>query len=131
MAIATISYLYFNYIVLSNTTSSINKNFEKILDKTIKGTELATYINQILDKDTKNNVEKDDKGYYIDNNENSIIAEIKFIDSDNIFRIEQIANKGIGEFINLYANFNFKCTKIEYHNKTKLISYLYFEEVYN
>lgn len=129
MAVTAIGYLYLNYISISKATSNSNKNYENLLDKTITGSEFATYINQIIDKNTKNSVEKDSKGYYINNNENSIIVEIKFKDSDNIFRIEQISNNGIEKFINLYANLNFKCTKIEYHKKTKLISYLYFEEV--
>ena len=129
MAVTAIGYLYLNYISISNDASNSNKNYENLLNKTITGTEFATYINQIIDKNTKNSVEKDSKGYYINNNENSIIVEIKFKDSDNIFRIEQISNNGIEKFINLYANLNFKCTKIEYHKKTKLISYMYFEEV--
>ncbi len=129
IAVTAIGYLYLNYISISNATSNSNKNYENLLNKTITGTEFATYINQIIDKNTKNSVEKDSKGYYINNNENSIIVEIKFKDSDNIFRIEQISNNGIEKFINLYANLNFKCTKIEYHKKTKLISYMYFEEV--
>lgn len=128
IAVTAIGYLYLNYISISNATSNSNKNYENLLNKTITGTEFATYINQIIDKNTKNSVEKDSKGYYINNNENSIIVEIKFKDSDNIFRIEQISNNGIEKFINLYANLNFKCTKIEYHKKTKLISYMYFEE---
>ena len=127
MAVTAIGYL--NYISVSKATSNSNKNYENLLNKTITGTEFATYINKIIDKNTKNSVEKDSKGYYINNNENSIIVEIKFKDSDNIFRIEQISNNGIEKFINLYANLNFKCTKIEYHKKTKLISYMYFEEV--
>lgn len=129
IAVTAIGYLYLNYISISNATSNSNKNYENLLNRTITGTEFATYINQIIDKNTKNSVEKDSKGYYINNNENSIIVEIKFKDSDNIFRIEQISNNGIEKFINLYANLNFKCTKIEYHKKTKLIRYLYFEEV--
>ena len=129
MAVTAIEYLYLNSKSAANTVSANNKTFEKLLNKTITGTEFATYMNQILDKNSKNSVEKDSNGYYINNNENSIIAEIKFKDSDNIFRIEQISNNGIGKFINLYAKLNFKCTKVEYHEKTKLISYLYFEEV--
>ena len=86
-------------------------------------------IYKIIDKNTKNNVSKNEKGYFEDNDTNSIIVEIKFKDSDNIFRIEQIYNNGIQKFINLYSNLNFKCTKIEYHKKTNLISYMYFEEV--
>ena len=129
MAVTAIGYLYLNSKSAANTVSANNKTFEKLLNKTITGTEFATYMNQILDKNSKNSVEKDSNGYYINNNENSIIAEIKFKDSDNIFRIEQISNNGIGKFINLYAKLNFKCTKVEYHEKTKLISYLYFEQI--
>ena len=129
MAVTAIGYLYLNYISVSKATTNSNKNYESLLNKTITGTEITTYINRIIDKNTKNSVEKNSNGYYIDNNENSIIVEIKFKDSDNIFRIEQIYNNGIEKFIKLYANLNFKCTKIEYHNKTKLVSYLYFEEV--
>ena len=120
---------YLNYISKTNASINSNKNYENLLNKTITGTEFATYINQILDKNEKNSVEKDSRGYYINNNENSIIVEIKFKDSDNIFRAEQISNNGIEKFINLYSALKFKCTKIEYHNKSKLISYLYFEEV--
>lgn len=129
MAVTAIGYVYLNYISVSKATTNSNKNYESLLNKTITGNELATYINQIIDKNTKNSVEKDSNGYYIENNKNSIISEIKFKDSDNIFRIEQIYNNGIEKFIKLYTNLNFKCTKIEYHNKTKLVSYLYFEEV--
>ena len=129
MAISAIGYLYLNYVSVSTATTNSNKNYESLLNKTINGNELATYINQIIDKNTKNSVEKDSNGYYIDNNKDSIILEIKFKDSDNIFRIEQIYNNGIEKFIKLYANLNFKCTKIQYHNKTKLVSYLYFEEI--
>ena len=129
IAVTAIGYVYLNYISVSKATINSNKNYESLLNKTITGNELATYINQIIDKNTKNSVEKDSNGYYIENNKNSIISEIKFKDSDNIFRIEQIYNNGIEKFNKLNTNLNVKCTKIEYHNKTKLVSYLYFEEV--
>ena len=29
----------------------------------------------------------------------------------------------------LYNQIKFKCTKLEYHEKTQLVSYMYFEEV--
>lgn len=129
IAITTISYIYLNNISSSNTVLTNNKPYETLLNKTITGTEFATYINQIIDKNEKNSVEKDENGYYINNDTNSIIVEIKFKDSDSIFRIEQISKNDISKFIGLYANVNFKCTSINYHNKTKLISNLFFEEV--
>ena len=129
IAITTISYIYLNNISSSNTVLANNKPYETLLNKTITGTEFATYINQIIDKNEKNSVETDENGYYINNDTNSIIVQIKFKDSDSIFRIEQISKNDISKFIGLYANVNFKCTSINYHNKTKLISNLFFEEV--
>lgn len=129
IAICSISYLYLNYRMRTNNVQASNKEYSSLYSKTIDGATLATNINKIIDKNTKNSVLKNEKGYFEDNDTNSIIVEIKFKDSDNIFRIEQIYNNGIQKFINLYSNLNFKCTKIEYHKKTNLISYMYFEEV--
>lgn len=128
IAIASVSYLYINYVNTTKNITNQNKMYENLYNKNINGTTFATNINKILDANNKNNVSKDENGYYLDNGTNSIIVEIKFKDSDNIFRIEQIYKNDISKFINLYANVNFKCTKINYHNKTKLVSYLFFEE---
>ena len=129
IALTSIAYLYINYVNGVNNISSLNKDYESLYNNVISGTTLATNINKILDANSKNNVQKDENGYYLDNGENSIIVEIKFKDSDNIFRIEQIYKNNISKFINLYANINFKCTKIEYHQQTGKVSYLYFEQM--
>ena len=129
IAVCSIGYLYLNYKTNANNVQAPNKEYSSLYSQIINGATLATNINKIIDKNTKNNVSKNEKGYFEDNDTNSIIVEIKFKDSDNIFRIEQIYNNGIQKFINLYSNLNFKCTKIEYHKKTNLISYMYFEEV--
>lgn len=129
IAISSIYYLFNNYKVTAMQVENNNKMYTEIYNKEITGSSLATIINKTLDKNEKNEVKKDNNGYYISNNENSIIIEIKFQDSDDIFRVEQITKNGIENFIKLYSNLNFKCTKIEYHKKTNYISYLYFEQI--
>lgn len=129
IALTSISYLYINYISKTNSAKVANEQYSNLYNLAINGSTLATNINKILDSNAKNNVEKDKNGYYLDNGTNSIIAEIKFKDSDNIFRIEQIYSNGISKFINLYSNLNFECKNIKYHSKTNLVSYLYFEEI--
>lgn len=129
IVVTSIAYLYLNYVSGANNVKASNKEYTNLYNTTITGSTLASNINKIIDKNTKNNVQKDENGYFIDNGTNSIIVQIKFKDSDNIFRIEQIYNNGISKFINLYSNLNFKCTNIKYHSKTNLVSYMYFEEV--
>ena len=129
IAISSIYYLFNNYKVTAMQVENNNKMYTEIYNKEITGSTLATIINKTLDKNEKNEEKKDNNDYYISNNENYIIIEIKFQDSDDIFRVEQIAKNGIENFIKLYSNLNFKCTKIEYHKKTNYISYLYFEQI--
>ena len=129
IAVCSISYLYLNYVNEANNVQASNKEYTSLYNESINGSTFATNINKIIDKNTKNNVQKDENGYFIDNGTNSIIVQIKFKDSDNIFRIEQIYNNDISKFIDLYSNLNFKCTNIKYHSKTNLVSYMYFEEV--
>lgn len=127
--IAGIGYLYFNYSENERQVISYNANYEKLLNKEITGTDLATYINKIYDTNQKNGVSKDENNFFIENDTNSTIADIKFIDNDSTFKIESIYQADLSQFINLYSNRIFKCTKIEYHKNTNLISYLHFDEI--
>ena len=80
-----------------------NKQYEDFLNKETLGTDLASLISKVVDKNEKNSVPKDEKGYYIDNNQIT-----KFVQNFNLIK--------------------FKCTSIEYHKTTGKISKLVFEE---
>lgn len=129
IAVTSITYLFFNYRNNYIQIEENNKEYVNLYNKEVNGNYLATIINKTLDKNSKNDVIKDENEYYINNGTNSINIEVKFKDSDKTFRIEQISKNGIENFIKLYSNINFKCIKMEYHAKTKLISYLYFEQL--
>ena len=106
-----------------------NNPYTSILNKEISSAELATLINKAMNKNAENKIEKDDKGYYIENDENSIKIDVQFIIEDTILTGEQIERSNETEFIIAYNSAKFKCTKIEYHKKTKLAKHLYFEEL--
>ena len=129
IALTSIGYLYISYTSNQKEVQANNKIYENLYNKEITGTDFATIINKTIDNNEKNQVEKEENGYFIDNGKSSVIVEIKFKDSDEIFRIEAIDKNGIEKFIKLYANLKFKCTKIEYHHKTQYVSYMYFEEI--
>lgn len=128
-AVTSVAYLYNNYLSNNIQIEANNKYYNELYNKEVIGSNLATIINKTLDHNSQNEVPKDAKEYYLNNGTNSIIIEIKFKDSDKTFRIEDIAKSKIENFINLYANISFKCTKLEYHTKTKFVSYLYFEQI--
>ena len=106
-----------------------NKEYVELYNKEIEGNELATLINKIENKNENNLVARDENGLFIENDTNSIIINIKFKQSDSIFRGEKISRNGITNFVNLYSAAKFKCTNVEYHKNSKYIKSIFFEEI--
>ncbi len=128
--VCMISYLYI--INKSNERLAIQQNqlFESYYQRQVYGAEIATVINKAMDNNYKNNVEKDNNNLYIENSTNSIKINIKMIDdNDTIYPMELFANSGIQNFLKYYNNIQFKCIDIKYHESTKLVKSLLFEQV--
>lgn len=127
--VSCITYLYFNYIASYNNAQKENAKFEMYKDKEIQGSELITIINKAIDTNEKNEVQKDNKGKYIDNKTNSINIDIKFIDDDLIYNIEKIYQNGTETFLYYYRDINFKCSDVQYHTTTGRVKYMQFEQI--
>lgn len=106
-----------------------NKNYEYYLNENVYGTEVATLINKVVESNERNNVPKDDNGYYIDNNTNSIKIDIKMITIEKTYPMELIHNSNIENFVKNFNVILFKCTNIEYHKQTGKVSKLVFEQI--
>lgn len=126
--ICGMSYLYLNYKANYNISKKANLAFEKYLNEEVYGTDLASVINRAIDNNEKNEVSKNNKGIYQNNDKNSINIEIKMIDDDSIYQMETIYNGGIQNFINYYSNIKFKCIDIKYHSSTNQVKYMLFEQ---
>lgn len=129
LIITGISYMYLNYKATTNDSKIKNIQYAGYLNKEIYGTDLATVINKAVNDNIKNEVQKNSNGLYEDNQKNSIKIDIKFKEDDKIHNMEEVYNTGVDKFMQLYNQIKFKCTKLEYHEKTQLVSYMYFEEV--
>lgn len=127
--LSTISYIYLTNISNYNNAQKENIKFEMYIDKEITGTELTSLINKAIDSNNQNEVRKDNKGKYIDNKNNSINIDIKFLDDDVTYNIEKIYNNGVNTFLVYYRDIKFKCIDVEYHNKTNKIKYMLFEQI--
>ena len=100
----------YNYRRTQANIAQYNKQYESWYNKPILGTDFISIINKAID------------------NEKSVKIYVKFLESDNIFDMEAISNNGIENFIQNYATFSFKCTKIDYHKNGNVKS-LFFEEI--
>ena len=127
--VAIVSMMWIKYQTKTNQAKKENEEFTFYENKTIYGAELVTIMNNAINKNTENNVQKDNKGNYINNNNNSIQIDIKFKDVDKTFNMETIYNGTMEKFVENYNNIQFVCSKIEYHKNTKLVKYLLFEQI--
>ncbi len=127
--VSTIAYLYLNNISNYRNAQKENQKFEMYIDKEITGTEITTLANKVVDYNEQNKIEKDNKGKYIDNGENSINIDIKFIDDDVTYNIEKLYNRGINTFLYYYGDIVFKCSEVQYHSKTNKVKYMMFEQI--
>ncbi len=124
-----IFYIYINYKANYNSSRKANLQFEKYLNEELYGTDLATVINRAIDNNERNEVEKNNKGIYQNNDKNSINIEIKMLDNDSIYQMETIYNGGMQNFVNYYGNIKFKCVEIKYHSFTNKVKYMLFEQI--
>lgn len=106
-----------------------NSQYEYYLDKTIYGTELATLVNKAVNSNENNNIQKDDKGFYLDNGQNSIKIDIKMNTNGKTYQMETIYNNDITKFVENFNLVKFKCNNIDYHKNSGRVSKLYFEEI--
>ncbi len=127
--ILLLTYTIYHQQMINQEASKNNKEIEKYTKNEITGTDLITVINKAIDKNEYNGVSKDNSSKYISNDTNSIKVEVKFLEKEENVSMESIYNLGIEEFIKYYSKSIFKCKEIKYHDKTKNISYLKFEEV--
>ena len=113
----------------SRILANYNNQYEICKTKNVLGTDIATLINLAIDNNEKNNIKKDENGYYIPDEENSVKIYVKLQEEGENFPMERISQVGMVEFV---KNFNleaFKCTKINYHKVTGKVSEVYFEVI--
>lgn len=125
---AAVGFKYMSYKNEYNAIQKENKEFEEYKDKEVYGLEVGTMINKAVDKNTKNKIEKDNNGKFIQNDKNSIEIEIYITDNETTYKMETIYNAGTEQFVQYYGSIKFKCSKIEYHENTGRIKYMLFEQ---
>ena len=113
----------------SKVIKSKNNEYEQYLTSEIYGTDVITLINKATSSNESNNVLKDEKGFYINNSQNSIQIDIVMITDEEkqettVYKMEAISKVGITEFIKNFNTAKFVCTKKEYHKETGQISYI-------
>lgn len=127
--IVGMSYMYMNYKSNYYSAKKGNEQFLSYYNKEFKGTVIATLVNKAYDNNLTGNVERNEKGKFIENDTNSIKIDIKMLDTDKTYDMETLYSGGMDKFVKYYSQIIFKCTKIEYHKSTGKVKYMLIEQV--
>lgn len=123
--------LFWNLRQVQNENKKIqalNSGYEFYNRDDICGVDVTTVINKAIDNNEKCGVEKDERGYYIPNEEDSVNIYIKLINSEQTYPMESIKDLSLESFVAFFGEVDFKCTKVEYHKNGK-ISKMTFESL--
>lgn len=127
--VISITYAYSMYKSDLNQVQKFNNEFSKYIDQEFYGNEVATIVNLAIDNNERYKISKDSTGKYIEDDSYSVRSDIYITDSEKVYSMELLNLGEISNFVNNYSNVKFKCTKVEYHKKTKRLSYLYIEQI--
>lgn len=98
-----------------NTTNreirQANMQYEYYLNKEIYGTDVATIINKAINENEKNNIQKNERNHYIENNTNSIKIELKMTTNGKTYQMEEMYNNDITRFVENFNIIKFKCIR--------------------
>jgi hypothetical protein len=111
---------------------SYNNEFEFYNKEDVLGTDITTIINKAINQNIKHDVKKDENGFYINNNINSIAINVSFesiTDNPKIYKMEELEQKGLEDFNKLFGSSYYKCTQVTYHESTGLIESMTFKAV--
>lgn len=108
-----------------------NAEYEKYKEGQVFGTQVASLINKATNENLKNEVQQDEKGFFIENETNSVKIEIKLQNEKELktYQMETIQKVGTDGFIKNFNLILFKCTGIEYHEQTKRVAKIVFEQI--
>lgn len=113
----------------SRSLKKFNSEYEFYNKEDLCGIDITTVINKATDNNEKYEVKKDENGYYIPNEENSINIYVKLINNNQTYPMERIKEIGLESFVEFFGEVDFRCTKIEYHKNTGKVSSMTFESL--
>lgn len=104
-----------------------NLKYEEYNKESLNGLKVATVINKAIDLNETNEIPRNEKGFYILDDEKSVEIYITMTVNETTYKMETLYGLGLDKFIKSFGSAEFKCTDIKYHEKTGRVASMTFE----
>ena len=104
-----------------------NRVYLKHNKDNLNGLDITTIINRAISNNEKYAIAKDEEGLYVLDDEYSIEIYVTMIINETTYRMERIEDLGMNSFVAYFGEVSFKCTDVQYHEKTGRVASMTFE----
>lgn len=126
--ISIFAYFYIKNVQMEKReVAKFNTEYEYYNDENLNGLDITTLINKATSNNEKYEIEKDENGLYILDDEYSIEIYITMIINETTYKMERISQLGTNAFVEYFGAVSFKCTNVEYHESTGRVASMTFE----
>ena len=107
-----------NYKQTQNEINKFNLLYEKYKTGQYYGSEIGSIINNAINNDEKNEIEKDENGFYIDDDKYciKILIQLKSDEELKTYEMENLEKLGIDRFVKNFNLEQFECSEITYNS---------------
>ncbi len=107
-----------NYKQTQNEINKFNLLYEKYKTGKYYGSEIGSIINNAINNDEKNEIEKDENGFYIDDDKYciKILIQLKSDEELKTYEMENLEKLGIDRFVKNFNLEQFECSEITYNS---------------
>ena len=123
----------FTYFTIKNKqiekkeVEKFNSEYEYYNDENLNGLDVTTLINKATSNNEKYKIEKDENGLYILDDDYSLEIYVTMAMNETTYKMERITQLGTTAFVEYFGSVSFKCTNVEYHERTGRIASMTFE----
>lgn len=107
-----------NYKQAKNEINKFNLLYEKYKNGKYYGSEIGSIINNAINNNEKNEIEKDENGFYIDDDKYciKILIQLKSEEELKTYEMENLEKLGIDRFVKNFNLEQFDCSEITYNS---------------
>ena len=116
-----------NYKMKQDEINKFNSFYENYNKDGLNGLDITTVINKARSNNDKYEIPKNEEGLYILDDEYSIEIYVTMIINETTYRMERIEDLGMNSFVAYFGEVSFKCTDVQYHEKTGRVASMTFE----
>lgn len=129
------SFFLVNYIKNKTNREKIILENNKYIEengKTVQINSVVTVMNRAIESNIQNDISKDEKGLFIENDTNSIKVYLEIESRDAIIPMEDLLlseKGGANKVLKVFPDLFFEYKNIEYHKKTGRIKKIVFKAI--